>query len=36
MLRYKYEPNYNNNKIKNYILDNVIAWYKKWPICSLK
>ena len=28
-LLYKYEHNYNNNKVENYTLDNVIAWYKK-------
>ena len=27
---------YNDNKVKNYTLDNVVAWYKIWPICSLK
>ena len=33
---YKYEHNYNNNKVKNYILDNAIALYKKWPLFTLK
>ena len=33
--KYEHEHNYNN-KVKNYTLDNVTAWYKKWSICTLK